>query len=202
MSINLPHRNGYPGNGYYYVLCDVCGSKIRAKDAILIKDKYNLLNGMLVCKHDADLTNPQQYIKSFRERQIDSPSLIRSEGTDRFVFASEPDEIETADASDPTGRTAGAPKHLVIIGATSSQIELQWLGPDDSGSSAPTGYKIERESPTGNGFSTLVTTTTPALYYKDTSVSASTQYNYRVSVVNDAGTGSASNEAAVTTTAS
>ena len=197
--MNLPHRHGYPGNGYYYVLCDVCGRKIRAKDAVLITDKYNLLNNMLVCKADADETNPQQYVKAVRERQIDNPRYIRSEGTDRSVFASEPDEIENADSSDPTGRTASAPKYLVIIGASSSQIELQWLGPDDAGSSAPTGYKIERESPTGDGFSTLVTTSTPAQYYKDTTVSTSTQYNYRVSVVNIAGAGDTSNEAAITT---
>lgn len=200
--VNLPHRSGYPGNGYYYVICDVCGVKIRSKDSVLINDKYNLLNNMVVCRKDADETNPQQYIRSVRERQIDVPRMIRSEGTDRFVFASEPSEIENADSSDPTGRTAGSPRHLTVIGASASSVELVWYGPDDSGSSGPTGYKIERESPVGGGFSTLVTTTSPAMYYNDTSVEAGTEYNYRVSVVNDAGVGSVSNSASVTTLAS
>lgn len=81
----LPHRHGYPGNGYYYVICDVCGIKIRAKDAVLIQDKYNLLNNMLVCKADNDQTNPQQYIRAVTERQIDSPKMIRGEGPDNFI---------------------------------------------------------------------------------------------------------------------
>ena len=157
---------------------------------------------MLVCKDDADKTNPQQYIKPVTERQIDSPSIIRSEGEDRFVFIDDPSQIDGGDTSDPTGRNASAPKSLTIIGATSSQVELQWLGPDDPGSSSITGYQIERESPVGGGFSTLITTTSPARYYKDSTVSASTQYNYRVSAVNNNGTGSASNEANITTNAS
>ena len=77
--VNLPHKHGYPGDGYYYVLCDVCGVKMRAKDAIFINDKYNLFNQLLVCPADADETNPQSYIKSVRERQIDDPNLIRSQ---------------------------------------------------------------------------------------------------------------------------
>ena len=203
MSINLPHKNGYPGNGYYYVLCDVCGKKLRAKDAVLITDKYNYLHNMLVCKDDADETNPADQIRAVRERQIDNPKNIRTESADTFVFISSVDEIEGGDTSDPTGRNAGVPQHLVIIGASASFIELQWQGPDDSGSSAICSYKIERESPVGNGFSTIVADTdSVARYYKDTTVSASTQYNYRVSAINKNGTGSASNEAALTTPSS
>ena len=188
----------YPGGGYYYVICDVCGRKIRAKDAVLITDKYNYLHNMLVCKDDADKTNPADQIRAVRERQIDNPKLIRPESSDTFVFASEADEIETLDPSDPTGRTASAPKHLTILGASTTEVELVWFGPDDSGSSPATGYQIERESPIGGGFSVIATTTTPAQYYKDTTVSTDNQYNYRVSVVNTAGIGAASNEADIT----
>lgn len=189
--------------GSYYVICDVCGRKLRQNQTVLIKDKYNLLNNMLVCKKDADKTNPQAYVRAVKERQIDSPKLIRSEGTDQFVFASEVDEIYTADASDPTGRAPGVPRLLYIAGASSTQVELRWFGPEDSGSSAIKGYKVERESPTGGGFSTVIAdTTSVATYYKDTTTSASTQYNYRVSAINDYTTGSVSNSAAITTNAS
>lgn len=198
MAIKLRHKSGYPGNGYYYVLCDVCGRKIRAKDTTIITDKYNYLHNMVVCKDDVDLTNPADQIRSVRERQIDNPRFIRSESTNSFVFASEPDEIETPDPSDPTGRVAGAPRHLTIIGASTSFVELQWLGPLDSGSSPATGYQIERENPIDGGFSVIATTSTPAQYYKDETVSNNNQYNYRVSVVNDAGIGSPSNEADIT----
>ena len=196
----LPHKHGYPGNGYHYVLCDVCGKKMRGKDAVLIKDKFNLLNNMLVCKADADETNPQTYLKAKRERQIGNPQFIRSEGEDNFVFISSASEIEGGDTSDPTGRNPGEPRYLTIFAASDTTIELQWLGPLDSGSSAPCGWKIERESPVGNGFSDVTADTgTPAMYYKDTGLTASTQYNYRVSAVNTNGTGDPSNEANATT---
>lgn len=196
----LPYKSKYPGDGYYYVLCDICGKKMRAKDTVLIKDKYNYHNNLLVCPEDADETNPQTYIRAAKEKQINNPKIIRSEGTDQFVFISSTSEIENGDSNNPAGRNPGVPKYLISIGATSSQIELQWIGPDDSGSSAICGYKIERESPIGGGFSTLVSDTqSVATYYKDTSVSSSTQYNYRVSAINRNGTGSASNEADNTT---
>ncbi len=83
--VNLPHKHGYPGNGYYYVICAVCGIKIRAKDTVLVKDKYNFQNNMVVCKKDADETNPQSYLKTRPERQIDNPDYIRSEGPDNFI---------------------------------------------------------------------------------------------------------------------
>jgi len=75
---NLSIRR-YPGDGYYYVLCDICGRKLRAKDAIYMSDKYNLHSKLLVCPEDADETNPQAYLKAFKDDQIDNPRLIRSE---------------------------------------------------------------------------------------------------------------------------
>ena len=98
----------YPGDGYYYVLCDVCGKKLRARDAVYINDKYNLLSKLLVCKNDADKTNPQSYLRAFKDTQIDNPRLIRSEGEDQFVFISDASEIEGGDTSDPAGSAPGA----------------------------------------------------------------------------------------------
>lgn len=201
--ISLIKGNNYPGDGFYYVLCDICGRKIRAKDAIYINDKFNLHSKLLVCKDDADETNPQTYIKAKTDRQLENPSIIRSEGSDRFVFIDTAAQIEDGDTSDPTGRNPGAPKQLSIVGGSASTVDLRWFGPDDSGSSVISGYKIERESPVGGGFSTLTSDSgSVATVYTDTTVSASTQYNYRVSAINNNGTGSASNEASITTNAS
>ena len=192
--------HSYPGNGYHYVICDICGFKVRAKETKLIQNKFHTLNGLLVCKKDYDEINPQAFLRAKRDTQIKNPRLIRSEGTDKFVFIDTAAQIEGGDTSDPSGRSPGAPKYLTILGGAAASVELQWLGPDDNGSFAISGYKIERESPVGNGFSTLVSNTgSVATYYKDTTASASTQYNYRVSAINKNGTGSASNEAAVTT---
>ncbi len=203
MAVKLPHKTGYPGEGMYYVLCDVCGKKMRARDAISINDKFNTLSKMLVCPQDVDKTNPQQYLKARRERQIRNPDLIRSEQTDNFAFISSPSEIEGGDVSDPSGRNPSAPNYLTIFSSSATIVELIWKGPVDPGSSAIKGYKIERESPVGGGFSTVTADTgSVATYYKDTGLSASAVYNYRVSAVNNNGTGSTSNESNTTTSAS
>lgn len=186
--IKLPYKNGYPGDGYHYVQCDICGKKMRAKDAQIISDKFSDKANLLVCGDDFDKTNPQQYIRAFRERQISHPKYIRSEGADSFQVNANDD------------RAPSAPRYLTTIGATASTAELQWLGPEDVGSSSISGYKIERESPVGGGFSTIVSnTSTVSTYYEDTGLSSSTQYNYRVSAINGAGTSSASNEDDITT---
>lgn len=193
----------YPGENYHYVICDVCGIKLRAKDAVLIKDKFNLLHNMLVCKSDVDKTNPQTYIKAFKEKQIDNPALIRSEATDTYIFIDTVAQIEDGDTSNPSGRTANAPRFLSTLSVSDTVIELVWHGPDNPGSSAMSGYKIERESPVGGGFSTVTANSnSPATYYKDTGLTASTQYNYRVSAVNRDGTGTASGTKSATTAAS
>ena len=191
----------YPGEGYYYILCDVCGKKMRARDAIFVTDKDNLQNRLLVCRQDADEANPQQRLRSRRDRDIRTPHLIRSEGTDTFGYIHTASEIETGSLSDPTGTSPDAPENLVAKTLSSTQIELTWDFRGYPGTSPVSGYKIERESPVSGGFTTLVANTGyPSTYYVDTGLTTGTQYNYRVSAINATGTSSASNEAADTTT--
>lgn len=191
---------GYPGDGEYYVICDVCGFKKRARETVLVNDKYNYLNGMVVCFADYDKTNPQTYIKAKKERGFRNPRKVRIEGDyDNFRFTSDPDDVETNGTFPIAAILPGKPRYLHIFTATPGATELQWLGPNLPGSSVIYGYKIERESPLGGGFSTIeANTQSVATYYKDTTTVASTVYNYRVTAINQTGAGPASDPALVT----
>lgn len=184
----------HPGDGYYFVICDVCGRRLRARDAVKINDKYNSLNGMVVCKHDADKTNLQNKPIKMTEKPFRG-KFVRPEDTNpTYIYIETAAEIESGDTTTPSNLTnPGVPRYLSIYEVTSTAITFQWQGPENSGSSAIKGWKIERESPIGGGFTTLVADTgNTATFYENTGLTASTQYNYRVSAINLAGTGSAS----------
>ena len=96
----------------------------------------------------------------------------------------------------------GVPTGLVAVAGSATRINLSWVAPVDDGGSPITGYLIESESPTGNGFSTLVADTgTTLTLYSDTGLANTTEWNYRVSAINAVGTSSPSNESADTTLA-
>lgn len=111
--------------------------------------------------------------------------------------------LSTTGESVPTAGVAnytwGVPQQVtgLTVGDTSStSLTLDWTAPGDNGF-AITGYKIERESPTGAGFTTLVSDTgSTAVSYVNTGLTPMTQYNYKVSAINSQGTGTASNAGA------
>ena len=93
-----------------------------------------------------------------------------------------------------------APTNLSAIAPTGSTITLSWTTPTSNGGSPIIGYKIERKT-TGD-FSTLVGNTgTAQTTYTDTGLAISTTFTYRVSAINQFGTGAVSNEASATTPA-
>src|SRR3989441_741375 len=104
----------------------------------------------------------------------------------------------------------GPPTNLTAGVVSSSQINLSWNAPSDTGGSVITGYKIERSTDGGATWGTIVsnTGTTATTYsntgstgttYSNTGLSPSTTYSYRVSAINSAGTSSPSNTASATT---
>ena len=107
----------------------------------------------------------------------------------------------TADSATTDAATApDPPTNLAALGESPTTILLTWDAPVDDGGSEITGYKIERESPTGGGFSTLVADTGNAeTTYRDTLLSTATEYNYKISAINAEGTSTASSADAATT---
>jgi chitodextrinase len=93
----------------------------------------------------------------------------------------------------------GPPTGLRASAVSSTQINLSWTTPY-SGGSPITGYKMERESPPGGGFTILdANTGSTATTFNDSGLSANTRYNYRVSAINSLGTSLSSNQASATT---
>jgi len=80
------------------------------------------------------------------------------------------------------------PDNIQITDIGFSNITISW----SAVTSDPTlrGYRIERESPVGGGFSPIVINTqTSATTYTDTGLSSGVTYNYRVAAVNSDGIG-------------
>lgn len=174
------------GPGMAYILCDICGRKIHQKDAILITDKWNTKYGLLVCKHDVDKTNEQNRPFIVRELQVQNPKLLRSERPD----------INT---SPDTSIVPGSPQNVIAtMNSLTNQIVLQWIGPQNTGSSPILGYIITRAVPQDSFYITIANTSTnngetSACYFTDTVNDPSIPSSYIIYAINSAGQGTASN---------
>lgn len=86
-----------------------------------------------------------------------------------------------------------SPTILNASGTSLSQINLEWFAPLTG--DTPNGYKVERESPIGDGWSTIVSNTTnTSVSYSNIGLTSNTEYNYRVSTLSVNGTSATSNE--------
>src|SRR5215475_6763157 len=86
-----------------------------------------------------------------------------------------------ADTQPPT-----QPGTLTANAVSGSEVDLSWGASNDN--TGVTGYQVERCSGTGcSNFAQIATTTGTGTTYKDTSVSASTSYSYRVRATDAAG---------------
>ena len=92
-----------------------------------------------------------------------------------------------------------APTGLIAMTLTENKISLVWNSPLLETSSI-VGYKIERESPIGGGWHTIISNTGNIVpIYTDTGLTADTVYNYRVYAIYSDHTSSPSNPASAKT---
>lgn len=99
--------------------------------------------------------------------------------------------------SAPAPTPPAAPSGLTAQAVSSTAIDLAWT----DNATDETGYVVER-SPTGTGTWTVVAGSLPAATttFRDTGLTASTQYFYRVTATNAAGSSPYSNTTSATTT--
>ena len=102
----------------------------------------------------------------------------------------------------PTYTAPGPPTGLSATAISSTRVDLAWIPPSSDGGSAITGYRIDRESPVGDGFGVLVADTgSTNVVYSNTGLTVTTQYNYRVYAINAVGMSAASDADDATTLA-
>ena len=120
-------------------------------------------------------------------------SAINSAGTGP---ASDTDSA-TTDAATKPGEATG----LTATADGQTEIDLSWTAPTDDGGADITGYKIE-VSTNGSSWSDLeANTRSTSTSYSHASLTAGSTHHYRVSAINSAGTGPASNVVTGTTDA-
>ena len=83
------------------------------------------------------------------------------------------------------------PTSLTTATISSTEIDLNWVAPTNTGGANLYGYKIERDD--GSGFNQIQNTQTTS--YQDTGLTPNRLYSYRVSAVNPAGTSNPTNVA-------
>ena len=93
----------------------------------------------------------------------------------------------------------GAPTGLTAAGNGQTRIDLSWRAPASDGGAAITGYRIEVSENGSTWIDLVANTRNPATSYSHTGLTAGSTRHYRVSAINSAGTGPASNIATGTT---
>ncbi len=100
-------------------------------------------------------------------------------------------QLNLPDCGSVTGPEA--PRGLTATADSQTRIDLSWTAPSGDGGADITGYRIE-VSTNGSSWSDLVANTrSTSASYSHTGLTAGTTRHYRVSAINSAGTGPASN---------
>ena len=141
--------------------------------------------------------------------QIDRSEVITA--INDYLFGDEGDTITRAEVIKlinlylfgptpaPTAQPPGAPTGLTATAGGQTRIDLSWNAPASNGGAAITGYRIEVSTDRSSWSSLNANTGSSATRYSHTGLTAGSARHYRVSAINSAGTGPASNVATATT---
>lgn len=175
----------HPGRNYVYVICDTCGRKVRQKDTVLVSDRFNYFNKMVVCITCTEKTNQQSIPIIIKEKLVDNPYLLRPEQADQYIVNTNASTVPSAPINVRVFPDS-------ILGNT---IILQWNGPDNPGNSQITGYIIKQAIPQSSTYLTLVANTNSnACSFIDNITPVSTICSYRIAAINASGIGTYSLE--------
>ncbi len=144
--------------------------------------------GTTVTYSNTGLTASTSY--SYRLRATDAAGNLS--GYSNTASATTPAAVDTTPPS--------APSNLTATAASSGQINLSWTASTDN--VGVTGYKVERCSGASCSSFTQVGTTSGAVTYADSGLSASASYSYRVRATDAAGNLSGYSNTATATTQS
>lgn len=163
--------------------CDVCGFEYKIKDVHLVRDSFNRQNGLLVCKPCKQKTNSQD--KPYKINEVVTSQVEKTRN-----------DVEIAEINLNDDRGPGIPTNgFCRLDSLSGYVTLYWTPPSDQGSSPVSGYIIQRSSPQGLSYSTLISNTgTGVPSYVDETAVTTTDYSYKVAAINSFATGSYSAE--------
>ena len=92
--------------------------------------------------------------------------------------------VSFAFSPDGSSLTSPPPTNLTTTSVSPTEIDLNWLAPQNNTSLPITGYEIERND--GSGFNVIANSQTTT--YQDMNLIPNSEHSYRVSTVNAAGT--------------
>ena len=98
-----------------------------------------------------------------------------------------------------TAQPPGAPTNLTATANGQTRVDLSWRVPASDGGAAITGYRVDVSTDASSWSNLAANTDSTTASYSHTGLTAGSTRYYRVSAINSAGTGPASNVATATT---
>lgn len=114
---------------------------------------------------------------------VATPVVYATATDDDLTYAADPLTVNVTGVTAPQ-----SPANLTATAYSSTQIDLSWSDPNGDA----TGFTIERSNDAGQNWQTVATVAGEQTTYSDTGLNPATNYSYRVTSANDAGSSNSS----------